>query len=300
MSGINGITEKRFQNLEAVVYKNVIDITVDYFIDQNISLISNGNYQQFLISETELNGIVLSLDNTSFLFGNQTNLSENGIYTVIGLNPTVITRTNDFRTYKQIQGINSESVVRIQVLKQGVPNYQGIFYKSSTSSPFLLGTTPIEITETTPKLPLPTKLSELEDVNLTQAINDNVLSYNETSGKWENKNLFLNGQEFSSTIAPNIEQAFNICEIFPNKNIYQIFGTIKSQSLNTINTVTVFYSQKSNESNGFVTYLTYFIENSQNKPLLFFPQNCVNLQNQIQVLLKNNTLEELEFNLVIK
>ena len=199
MSGLDRISTDRIINLENAVYKGVIDITVDYYVDSNVVLNSNGNYQQFLISETELNGISLSLNNIDkFLLANQTNLSENGIYTVIGLNPTLITRSGDFRTYRQIQGTSSESVVRIQVLKEGVPSYQGLFYKSSTVSPFLLGTTPIEITETTPKLPLPTNLSELEDVNLTQTINDNVLSYNETSGKWENTLTLDKDGEFQS------------------------------------------------------------------------------------------------------
>ena len=299
MSGINGITEKRFQNLEAVVFKGVIDITVDYYVDSNIVLIPNGNYQQFLISETELNGISLSLNNIDkFLLAKQTNLSENGIYTVIGLNPTLITRSGDFRTYRQIQGANSESVVRIQVLKQGVPSYQGLFYKSSTVIPFLLGTTPIEITETTPKLPLPTSLSELDDVNLTQPINDNVLSYNETIGKWENANLKLNGQEFTGFLEANMEQAFNICDIYPNKEIYEVSAKITSSTLT--NTATIFYNQKYSENSGFISLISYFIEDSQNQPFLFFPQNCVNLNKKLQIIIKNNTNELINFQLITK
>lgn len=177
-------TDARITALETTVNKGVIDITADYFIDTNIVLTSNGNYQQFTIAETELNGITLNPSNSGkFLFASQTNLEENGIYVVIGLNPTLITRASDFRAYNQIHGPDIDSVVRIQIVKVGVPDYQGSFYVSSTTNPFILGTTPITITVTTPKKPLPTTLEELTDVSISNKRERAMLQYND--GKWQ-------------------------------------------------------------------------------------------------------------------
>ena len=179
-------TDARISALETTVNKGVIDITADYFIDTNIVLTSNGNYQQFTIAETELNGITLNpINSGKFLFSLQTNLEENGIYVVIGLNPTLITRASDFRSYEQIQGITVDSVVRIQIIKEGLPNYQGNFYTSSTTKPFILGATPITITPTTPKTPLPTTLEELTDVSISNKREGAILQYNYIDGKWQ-------------------------------------------------------------------------------------------------------------------
>ena len=106
------------------------------------------------------------------------------------------------------------------------------------------------------------------------------------------------GQEFTGIIEANMEQAFNICDIYPNKTIYEVSAKITSSNLT--NTATIFYNQKHSESNGFVSLLSYFMDDSQNKPLLFFPQNCVNLQNKLQIIVKNNTNELINFQLVTK
>ena len=260
--GLDQISTKRLIDLETVAYRGVVDIVADYYVDLNINLTAN-NYLQFLIEETELNGVVLSEnDGLKFLLAKQTNKAENGIYQILSLNPTLIYRSFNFRSYSQIQGKTSESVVRIQVLKEGVPNYQGTFYNSSTTEPFVIGTTPIEIIATTPKVTIP----------------------------------FF--QEFTGIIEANMEQSFSICDIFPNKGIYEISAKITSSNLT--NTATIFYNQNYGEPNGFVSLLTYFIDDSQNKPLLFFPQNCVNLQNKLQIVIKNNTNEIITFQLVTK
>ena len=190
---LDPISNKRITDLENAVYKGVIDITVDYYVDANINLTAT-NFMQFLIVETALNGFILSAnDGIKFLLSKQTNKAENGIYQVIGLNPTLIVRSIDFRTFGQIQGKNPESVVRIQVLKEGVPNYQGTFYNSSTTEPFVLGTTPIEIAATTPSKPLPDTLAEQNDVNILSPIDGDFLVYNSLTGKWENTQIEVNG-----------------------------------------------------------------------------------------------------------
>ena len=105
-------------------------------------------------------------------------------------------------------------------------------------------------------------------------------------------------QEFTGFIEANMEQAFNICDIYPKKSIYELSAKITSSNLT--NTATIFYNQKQSENSGFLSLLTYFIDETQNKPLLFFPQNCVNLQNKLQILIKNNTNELISFKLVTK
>jgi len=190
---LDPISNKRITDLENAVYKGVIDITVDYYVDANINLTAT-NFMQFLIVETALNGFVLSAnDGIKFLLAKQTNKAENGIYQVIGLSPTLIVRSIDFRTFGQIQGKSPESVVRIQVLKEGVPNYQGTFYNSSTTEPFVLGETPIEIAATTPSKPLPDTLAEQNDVNILSPIDGDFLVYNSLTGKWENAQIEVNG-----------------------------------------------------------------------------------------------------------
>jgi len=190
---LDPISNKRITDLENAVYKGVIDITVDYYVDANINLTAT-NFMQFLIVETALNGFVLSAnDGIKFLLAKQTNKAENGIYQVIGLSPTLIVRSIDFRTFGQIQGKSPESVVRIQVLKEGVPNYQGTFYNSSTTEPFVLGETPIEIAATTPSKPLPDTLAEQNDVNILNPIDGDFLVYNSLTGKWENAQIEVNG-----------------------------------------------------------------------------------------------------------
>ena len=104
------------------------------------------------------------------------------------------------------------------------------------------------------------------------------------------------GQEFTGIIEANMDQAFNICDIYPKKTIYEVSAKISSSNLT--NTATIFYNQKQSENNGFVSLLTYFMDDSQNKPLLFFPQSCVNLQNKLQIIIKNNTNELINFNLI--
>ena len=123
--------------------------------------------------------------------------------------------------------------------------------------------------------------------------------------KYLQENIFFlttsggaSGQEFTGIIEANMEQAFNICDIYPNKTIYEVSAKITSSNLT--NTATVFYNQKYSESNGFVSLLNYFMDDSQNKPFLFFPQNCVNLQNKLQIIVKNNTNELVNFQLVTK
>jgi hypothetical protein len=123
--------------------------------------------------------------------------------------------------------------------------------------------------------------------------------------KYLQENIFFlttsggaNGQEFTAIIEANMEQAFNICDIYPNKSIYELSAKITSSNLT--NTATVFYKQEYNEINGFISLLTYFIDDSQSQPLLFFPQNCVNSQNKLQILLKNNTNELINFQIVTK
>jgi hypothetical protein len=191
--GLDQTSTKRFIDLETVTYKGFIDIAADYYVDSNIDLTAN-NFMQFLIAETELNGVVLSAnDGLKFLLAKQTNKAENGIYQVLSLNPTLIFRSLNFRAYSQIQGKTPESVVRIQVLKEGVPNYQGTFYNSSTTEPFVIGTTPIEITATTPSKFLPDRLDEQNDVNILSPIDGDFLVYNSLTGKWENTQIEING-----------------------------------------------------------------------------------------------------------
>jgi hypothetical protein len=105
-------------------------------------------------------------------------------------------------------------------------------------------------------------------------------------------------QEFTGFIEANMEQAFSICDIYPNKSIYELSAKITSSNLT--NTATIFYNQKQSENNGFLSLLNYFIDETQNKTLLFFPQNCVNSQNKLQIVIKNNTNELVNFQIVIK
>jgi hypothetical protein len=123
--------------------------------------------------------------------------------------------------------------------------------------------------------------------------------------KYFQENIFFlttsggaNGQEFTGIIEANMEQAFNICDIYPNKSIYELSAKITSSNLT--NTATIFYNQKQSENNGFLSLLSYFIDDTQNKPLLFFPQNCVNSQNKLQIVIKNNINELVNFQIVTK
>jgi hypothetical protein len=144
----------------------------------------------------------------------------------------------------------------------------------------------------------------IEDENGTIKYKTDFANFEELE-KYLQENIFFlttsggaNGQEFTGIIEANMEQAFNICDIYPNKSIYEVSAKITSSNLT--NTATVFYNQKQSENNGFVSLLTYFIDDSQNKPLLFFPQNCVNLQNKLQIIVKNNTNELISFQLLTK
>ena len=144
----------------------------------------------------------------------------------------------------------------------------------------------------------------IEDENGTIKIKSEFANFAELE-KYLQENIFFlttsggaSGQEFTGIIEANMEQAFNICDIYPNKTIYEVSAKITSSNLT--NTATIFYNQKKSESNGFVSLLSYFMDDSQNKPLLFFPQNCVNLQNKLQITVKNNTNELITFQLVTK
>ena len=144
----------------------------------------------------------------------------------------------------------------------------------------------------------------IEDENGTIKIKSEFANFAELE-KYLQENIFFlttsggaSGQEFTGIIEANMEQAFNICDIYPNKTIYEVSAKITSSNLT--NTATIFYNQKYSESNGFVSLLSYFMDDSQNKPLLFFPQNCVNLQNKLQIVIKNNTNELIMFQLVTK
>ena len=144
----------------------------------------------------------------------------------------------------------------------------------------------------------------IEDENGTIKLKSEFANFAELE-KYLQENIFFlttsggaSGQEFTGIIEANMEQAFNICDIYPNKTIYEVSAKITSSNLT--NTATVFYNQKQSEINGFVSLLTYFIDDTQNKPLLFFPQNCVNLQNKLQIVIKNNTNELIMFQLVTK
>lgn len=147
----------------------------------------------------------------------------------------------------------------------------------------------------------------IEDENGTIKLKSEFPNFSELEKYLQENILFLSnnsvsggaiGQEFTGIIEANMEQAFNICDIYPNKTIYEVSAKITSSNLT--NTATIFYNQKYSESNGFVSLLTYFMDDSQNKPLLFFPQNCVNLQNKLQIIVKNNTNELINFQLVTK
>ena len=142
----------------------------------------------------------------------------------------------------------------------------------------------------------------IEDEDGTIKLKSDFANFEELE-KYLQENIFFlttsggaGGQEFTGIIEANMEQAFNICDIYPKKTIYEVSAKITSQNLT--NTATIFYNQKYSENNGFVSLISYFIDDSQNKPLLFFPQSCVNLQNKLQIVIKNNTNELINFNLI--
>ena len=144
--------------------------------------------------------------------------------------------------------------------------------------------------------------SSIEDEDGTIKLKSDFANFEELE-KYLQENIFFlttsggaGGQEFTGIIEANMEQAFNICDIYPKKTIYEVSAKITSQNLT--NTATIFYNQKYSENNGFVSLISYFIDDSQNKPLLFFPQSCVNLQNKLQIVIKNNTNELINFNLI--
>jgi hypothetical protein len=148
---------------------------VDYVVDVNITLTST-TLNQYSIDETSLDGNVITLNGSLYLLYAQTNLAENGIYAVSSLNPVVLTRYENFKTFSQIQGrVGTGS----RVQKKNTQN----FYFATTTEPFDLGITDIAISPATQPAPVPTTLEELTDVNITNPREGAMLRY--SAGKWQ-------------------------------------------------------------------------------------------------------------------
>ena len=172
-----GAESQRVKNIEDALVNILNDYIVDYAVDTNITLTPIA-INQYSINETSLDGNVITLNGSIYLLYAQTNLAENGIYVVSSLNPVVLIRYENFKTFIQIQG-RTGSGSRVQ--KKNTQN----FYFATTTEPFILGTTPIAISPTTPQAPVPTTLEELTDVSISNKREGAILQYNYIDGKWQ-------------------------------------------------------------------------------------------------------------------
>ena len=170
-----GAELQRIKNIEDVLINTLNDYIVDYVVDVNITLTPIA-LNQYSIDETSLDGNDISLNGSLYLLYAQTNLSENGIYAVSSLNPVVLTRYENFKTFSQIQGrVGTGS----RVQKKNTQN----FYFATTTEPFDLGITDIAISLATQPAPVPTTLEELTDVNIANPREGAMLQY--SAGKWQ-------------------------------------------------------------------------------------------------------------------